>query len=292
MAKTTETTNEVAEVKKDAFDLTSSFTEMGYDLADFQREDTEHSGLDDLKVYVKIPFAKFFAKTHNGIKTGSLVLFYGTDHEVVHELHKETLKGIQILNIGYQRAAFEGQWTKAGGESNEPFCKSYDNKFGAEGGRYAGQACATCPAASWDLARQEGGKTATPPCKEVIMLLIRVPGHESPFHLQIKGINLKPFKEFGAGFKKAVDANKTFSFIFQLEAYAELIEHANGENDIINFRSMKPAIVSKEEFAKSKEIFEWYRDEYVDMMKEASLSHSLERADEAEAPQEGNPSPF
>lgn len=272
------TTNEVA--KKDVFDLSATFAEMGFAGTEFQREDTDLSGLDELKVFVKIPFAKFFAKTHSGYKSGSLVLFYGTDQEVVYELRKQPLDGIQILNIAYQRAAFEGQWSKTN-SNNEPFCKSYDNKVGAEGGRYAGQACATCPAASWDEARKEGGPNATPPCKQVIMLLIRVPGHESPFHLQLKGINLKPFKEFGAELKKVVDANKTFSFLFQLTAYAELTEHANGENDIIKFKSMTPPVITKEQFDASKETFEWYRDEYLDMMKEASMSHALERADEA-----------
>lgn len=272
--------------------MSLAMADLGLDLSAYQREDTESSGLDDLRVSVRIPFAKFFAKTHNGYKTGSLVLYYGTDDEVVYNLNKEPLEGVQIVNIAYQRAAFEGAWSK--NESHEPFCKSYDGKFGAEGGRYAGQECAKCPAANWDLARKEGGKSATPQCKNVIMVLIRVPGHESPFHLAIKGTNIKSFNEFGSNLKKMVDKHSVYGFVFRLTLEATLIEHSNGESDTITFRSSTPPLVGKEEFEKAKETLEWYREEYMQMMKEASISHSLERSEDVaeEEAGEGEKAPF
>lgn len=274
------------------FDMSLAMADLGMDLSAYQREDTESSGLDELRVRVRIPFAKFFAKTHNGYKTGSLVLYYGTDDEVVHNLNKEPLDGIQIINIAYQRAAFEGAWSK--NESHEPFCKSYDGKFGAEGGRYAGQECAKCPASNWDLARKEGGKSATPPCKNIIMVLIRVPGHKSPFHLAIKGTNLKSFNEFGSNLKKTVDKYNTFAFAFRLRAEALLVEHSNGESDTIVFRSSESPVAPKEDFEAAKETLEWYREEYMQMMKEASISHSLERSEDSadEEVGEGDKAPF
>lgn len=261
---------------------------------EFIRDDNELSGMEELKAYVKIPFAKFFAKSHNGYKSGDLVLHYDTEEEQVINLNKTPLTGVQIVNIAYQRIAFEGNWSKANAETNQPFCRSFDNKFGAEGGRYAGQACASCPAASWDLARKEGGPHATPPCKENIVLLIRVPGHESPFHLTVKGINIKPFNEFATTFKKYVDQHKTYSFAFNLTMSAKLIEHANGENDVFVFSSTKgQPLVEREDLVKAKEIHEWYREDYLDMMRSASLVHDIEATKgDDEVAQEKEASPF
>lgn len=250
----------------------------------FTRADNEESGIDDLKVYVKVPFAKFFHKSHNGYKSGDLVLHYGSDEPEVINLKATPLVGVQILNIAYQRVAFEGQWSKAAAETNKPFCRSYDGKVGAEGGRYAGQACATCPAANWDLARETDGPTGVPPCRENIVLLISVPGHESPFHLTVKGINIKPFNEFGGVFKKHVDKLRTYAFAFNLTLYSKLIEHANGENDIFMFSSTKEKpFVDVEQFEKAKEVLEWYREDYLSMMRSASMAHDIDAANGEEA---------
>lgn len=284
--------NEVTATKEmDAIEL--ALKALGDDIGEFTRADNELSGIDELKVYIKLPFAKFFAKSHNGYKTGDLVLHYGTEQAEVINLHKNPIVGVQILNIAYQRIAFEGQWSKTAAETNMPVCRSYDNKVGAEGGRYAGQACATCPMASWDLARKEHGPHATPACKENVVLLIRVPGYESPFHLTVKGINIKPFNEFAGAFKKYVEKNRTYSFAFNLTMSAKLIEHSNGENDVFVFSSTKEKlIVDKEDMLKAKEIFEWYREDYMAMMQSASMSHDIEASNgdnEAEPGKEDSP---
>lgn len=260
----------------------------------FIRADNELSGIDDLKAYIKLPFAKFFHKSHNGYKSGDLVLHYGSDNPEVIPLNKAPLVGVQIVNIAYQRVAFEGQWSKNAVEANKPFCRSYDAKVGAEGGRYAGQACATCPAANWDLARETDGPTGVPPCRENIVLLVLIPGHDEPFHLTVKGINIKPFNEFGGVFKKHVDKMKTYAFAFNLTMSAKLIEHANGENDIFVFSSTKDKpFVDPEQFNKAKETLEWYREDYLSMMRSASMAHDIDAMNGDEQQAEGETqSPF
>lgn len=287
--KTTE--NEVAPTEMNELTaIEKQLMDMG---DDFIRADNELSGMDDLKAYVKLPFAKFFAKSYNGYKSGDLVLHYDTEQEERINLNKTPLVGVQIVNIAYQRVAFEGQWSKTNGEANLPFCRSFDNKYGAEGGRYAGQECAKCPAASWDLARKTDGPTGTPPCKENIVLLIRIPGHESPFHLTVKGINIKPFNEFAGPFKKYVEKLRTYSFAFNLTMGAKLIEHSNGENDVFTFSSTKDKpLVDKEDLVKAKEIFEWYREDYLDMMRSASMVHDIEATKGEEEGVEEAKSPF
>lgn len=293
--KTTEvnetTANEVAPTEMN--ELTAIEKELMELGSDFIRADNELSGMDDLKAYVKLPFAKFFAKSYNGYKSGDLVLHYDTEQEERINLNKTPLVGVQIINVAYQRIAFEGQWSKTNGETNLPFCRSFDGKYGADGGRYAGQECAKCPAASWDLARKEGGPTATPSCKENIVLLIRIPGHDTPFHLTVKGINIKPFNEFAGPFKKYVEKLRTYSFAFNLTMSAKLFEHANGENDVFVFSSTKgKPLVDKEDLVKAKEILDWYREDYLDMMRSASMVHDIEASKDEGEEAESNQSPF
>lgn len=252
----------------------------------FIRAENEASGLEDLKIRTKIPFAKFFAKTYKGKKAGFLVLHAGTDHERVidiREAENEFSQGIQILNIAYQRVYFDKPWNANDGKTAEPACKSYDNLYGAEGMKFAGRKCDTCPLQNWDVAREEGGEGATPPCRQNILLLILVPGEKEAFHLQIKGTNIKSFNEFGSSFKKFVDKQKTFPFAFNLGIQAKTIEHSYGDASILTFHSVKgKPVVSKEEFERAKDIHNWYREDYIAMMREASLAHQIGRDQDAE----------
>lgn len=293
------TKNEVATTEENAVS-TFDFSMEGMDDA-FIRADNEASGMEDLKVYTKVPFAKFFAKTYKGKKAGYLVLYAGTDKERIVDLRdpdNEFSSGIQILNIAYQRVAFDKAWNANDAKTNEPLCKSYDNIQAAEGTAYAGRKCATCPLQDWDAARAENGDGASPICKQNILLLILVPGEKEAFHLQIKGTNIKSFNEFGSAFKKFVDKNKTFSFAFNLGLHSKTIEHAFGDASVLTFHSVKgKPTVSLEEFNRAKEVHTWYREDYIAMMREASLAHQIGRDQDAEqegaeGTSEDGPAPF